>query len=187
MRSILLTLAALLLLTSTAFAGPNPVVVLETTKGTAMVMLYPDKSPNTVKNFLTYVNSGFYDGTIFHRVIPGFVVQGGGFTPVMDQKETMPPIAYESGDGLTNDRGTLSMARTQNPDSATSQFYVNLQDNTALNHQSGRPGYTVFGKVVRGMEVFDTIAKVRTSNHGMYQDVPATPVLIKRAYVYKEQ
>ncbi len=161
-----------------------PVVVMETSMGTIRIELFPEQAPITVENFLAYVDSGFYDGTIFHRVIPGFVIQGGGFTPEMVQKETRDPITNESDNGLQNLRGTLSMARTPAAHSATSQFFVNLQDNATLDY-GGRPGstygYAVFGRVIEGMDVVDAIAAVPTGTAGGMQDVPVDPVNIERA------
>jgi len=161
-----------------------PVVVMETSKGTIRIELFPEQAPIAVENFLAYADSGFYDGTIFHRVIPGFVIQGGGFTTEMEQKETRDPITNESDNGLQNLRGTLSMARTPAAHSATSQFFINLQDNPALDY-GGRPGttygYAVFGKVIEGMDVVDAIAAVPTGTAGGMPDVPVDPVVIERA------
>jgi peptidyl-prolyl cis-trans isomerase A (cyclophilin A) len=146
----------------------------------------PDKAPKSAANFLEYVNSGFYDGTVFHRVIKGFMIQGGGMTPDLVQKPTRGPIPIESNNGLKNVRGALSMARTPNPNSATSQFFVNVVDNPFLDYpgQDGA-GYTVFGSVVDGMDVVEKIRNVETGTKGMYQDVPTTPVVIKSARVLK--
>ena len=144
----------------------NPVVLLETTSGDILVELYPDKAPETVANFLKYVDDGFYNNTIFHRVIPGFMIQGGGFTARMQQKDTSAPIKNEADNGLKNDRGTIAMARTMDPHSATAQFFINLVDNDFLNFQapSGNGwGYCVFGRVTEGMDVVDKIAKVKTT------------------------
>ena len=162
-------------------AAQNPQVVFSTTKGDLVIELYADQAPISVKNFLAYVDSGFYDGVIFHRVIPGFVIQGGGFTPEMVKKPTRAPIKNEADNGLKNLRGTLSLARTRVVDSATSQFFINLRDNAALDHRAGNFGYAVFGKVVKGMDVVDTIAGVPTGSHGHYRDVPTIPVVIKKA------
>jgi len=162
----------------------NPVVLLETTSGDILVELYPDKAPETVANFLKYVDNGFYNNTIFHRVIPGFMIQGGGLTARMQQKDTEAPIKNEADNGLKNDRGTIAMARTMDPHSATAQFFVNLVDNDFLNFQapSGNGwGYCVFGKVTEGMDVVDKIAKVKTTTVGMYQDVPSDLVVITGA------
>ncbi len=162
-------------------AADNPKVVMETSKGPFTIELYPDKAPETVKNFLAYVDAGFYDGTIFHRVIPKFMIQGGGFTPDMQQKSTRPPVKTESDNGLKNLRGTIAMARTQDPNSATAQFFINSADNAFLNFTAKTVqgwGYAVFGKVVQGMEVVDEISKVKTGAKGMHRDVPVEPVTI---------
>ena len=162
----------------------NPVVLLETTSGDILVELYPDKAPETVANFLKYVDNGFYNNTIFHRVIPGFMIQGGGLTARMQQKDTSAPIKNEADNGLKNDRGTIAMARTMDPHSATAQFFINLVDNDFLNFQapSGNGwGYCVFGRVTEGMDVVDKIAKVKTTTVGMYQDVPSDLVVITGA------
>jgi cyclophilin family peptidyl-prolyl cis-trans isomerase len=160
----------------------NPIVVMETSKGTIRIELDAAKAPNTVKNFLAYVDSGFYNGTIFHRVMSGFMIQGGGFTPDMDQKDTRPPIQNESANGLTNDRGTLAMARTGDPHSATAQFFINHGSNNGfLNKDQARDGwgYAVFGKVIEGMDVVDAIAAVPTGISAGMENVPSTPVVIK--------
>jgi peptidyl-prolyl cis-trans isomerase A (cyclophilin A) len=158
----------------------NPVVIMKTSKGEIRIELAPDKAPITVGNFLTYVQSGHYNGTIFHRVIPGFMIQGGGMTANMVPKATNPPIKNEAANGLKNDRGTIAMARTQAPDSATCQFFINVADNTALDYAgSGQEGYAVFGKVIAGMDVVDTIIKVPVRNVGMNANVPVEPVFIE--------
>lgn len=165
-------------------AAAHPRVALETSKGNIVVELYQDKAPKTVKNFLDYVKAGFFDGTIFHRVIPNFMIQGGGFTPDMNEKPTRPPVQNEADNGLGNQRGTLAMARTPDPHSAGAQFFINLKDNTPLNFTSKTAqgwGYAVFGRVVEGMEVVDAIAQVQTTSKGMYDDVPVQPVVIKKA------
>jgi cyclophilin family peptidyl-prolyl cis-trans isomerase len=160
----------------------NSMVKMTTSLGEITIELYPDQAPETVENFLQYTDSGFFDGTIFHRVIPGFVLQGGGFTPDMERKETREPIPNESDNGLKNLRGTLSMARLPDPHSATSQFFVNLVDNPHLDHQGGAQwGYAVFGKVVEGMEVIDQIGGVETTTRAGHRDVPAEPVVIEEA------
>ena len=159
---------------------------IETSMGSITVELDDEKAPITVKNFLDYAASGHYDGTIFHRVIDGFMIQGGGFTKAMDQKPTKAPIKNEASNGLTNKRGTIAMARTMVVDSATSQFFINLVDNAFLDFRNPTPqgfGYAVFGKVTKGMEVVDKIAKVQTGNRGMHQDVPVKPVVIKKVTV----
>ena len=162
--------------------GAAPQVEFKTTAGTIRVELYPDKAPATVRNFLEYVDAGFYNGTIFHRVIDGFMIQGGGFTPEMTQKPTRAPIALESRNGLRNERGTIAMARTSVPDSATAQFFINVVDNAMLNHpQPDGHGYAVFGKVVSGMDVVDRIRKTPTANRGPMGNVPTTPVVIESA------
>ncbi len=157
-------------------------VVMVTNYGKITVELYPGESPVTVENFLRYVDDGFYDGTIIHRVIPGFVIQGGGFTSDMEQKPTRSSIANEAANGLKNRRGTLSMARTQDINSATSQFFVNLQDNTVLDHGERDFGYAVFAEVSDGMDVVDQIAAVPTGNSGPHENVPVEPVIIESAY-----
>ena len=161
----------------------NPVVVIETSKGTIKVELWADKAPVTVANFLSYVDKKFYDGLIFHRVIKGFMAQGGGFTPDMKQKQPDKPIKNEATADKANDRGTLAMARTNVVDSATSQFFINLVDNKFLNHEDNTSsgfGYCAFGKVLDdGMKVVDEIGKVETGNRGGYNDVPVEPVIIK--------
>lgn len=158
-------------------------VVMETSEGNIRIELWPDKAPTTVKNFLQYVDEGFYSGTIFHRVIDGFMIQGGGFTPDMQQKPTHAPIKNEATADLRNDRGTIAMARTGVVDSATAQFFINVQDNPNLNHRDETVrgfGYAVFGKVVEGMDVVDKIKKVPTSTVGMNQNVPVKPVIIQQ-------
>ncbi|MEN6503761.1 MAG: peptidylprolyl isomerase [Planctomycetaceae bacterium] len=154
---------------------------METSKGTIKIELWADKAPITVKNFLTYANEKFFDGTIFHRVIPNFMIQGGGFDATMKQKPTHDPIKNEAKADVKNDRGTIAMARTSVVDSATAQFFINLKDNAFLNHQDEtdeRFGYCAFGKVIEGMDVVDAIAKVRTGNKNGHQDVPVEPVTI---------
>lgn len=163
-----------------AKADGNPRVKMETSKGDMIIELYPEQAPITVKNFLTYVDSGFYNDTIFHRVIADFMLQGGGFTKDMNQKPTMPPIKNEAKNGLKNERGTLSMARTAAVDSATSQFFVNLKHNEFLDHGVRDYGYAVFGKVVKGLDVVDAIGGVPTRNVGHFGDVPTEPVMIKK-------
>ena len=163
-----------------ASAQANPQVLIKTSKGEIVVELYPAKAPVTVENFLKYVDSKFYDGTIFHRVIGNFMIQGGGFTPDMKQKTTQPPIKLESQNGLKNDTGWIAMARTSVPDSATSQFFINVVDNAMLNHpQPDGHGYAVFGKVIQGMDTVTAIKSVKTSSAGMHRDVPADPVVIQ--------
>ncbi len=159
--------------------GVNPMVLVKTSMGNFKIELFQKEAPITVANFLNYVDKKFYDGTIFHRVIPGFVIQGGGFDTKMMSKATLPPIKNEATNGLKNLRGTLSMARTSDINSATSQFFVNLVDNAALDHMSdAQYGYAVFGKVVEGMDVVDKIAAVKTTSKGQHQDVPETAVVV---------
>jgi peptidyl-prolyl cis-trans isomerase B (cyclophilin B) len=161
--------------------GANPVVIIETSLGTIRVELFADKAPETVKNFLQYVDDRFYDGLIFHRVIKDFMIQGGGFEPGMKPRKTRPPIKNESANGLSNRRGTIAMARTAEPDSATSQFYINVRDNTFLDRNQARDGvgYCVFGQVIEGMEVVDKISLVKTTSRAGHRDVPEEDVLIK--------
>ncbi len=162
----------------------NPQVVFHTTKGDIVIELWPEQAPKTVENFLAYANSGHFEGTIFHRVIPGFVIQGGGFTADMKQKSTQPPIQNEADNGLKNERGTLSMARTNNPHSATSQFFINLTDNRSLDHPgSSGWGYAVFGKVAEGMDVVDAIAAVPTGYVGGHGDVPKEPIVVEKVTI----
>jgi peptidyl-prolyl cis-trans isomerase A (cyclophilin A) len=156
-------------------------VELTTTLGTITVELYPDDAPLTVENFLAYVDAGFYDGTVFHRVIPGFMVQCGGLTADLAEKPTRPAIQNEAANGLKNERGTLAMARTQEIHSATSQFFVNLSDNTFLDHGTRDYGYAVFGRVTDGMDVVDRIAAVPTATRSGHQDVPVEAVIIESA------
>jgi peptidyl-prolyl cis-trans isomerase A (cyclophilin A) len=165
-------------------APTGPVVALEvaqgrTAFGTITLALDPEKAPITVRNFLEYVRSGHYEGTVFHRVIPGFMIQGGGFTPALEEKPNQGPIKSEARNGLRNSRGTLAMARTNDPDSADCQFFVNLRDNHRLDYGIGGAGYTVFGRVLEGMEVVDRIAMVPTSSRGSHQNVPQMAVVIK--------
>ena len=158
----------------------NTRVVMETSKGSLTIELEDDKAPITVKNFLAYVDEGFYDNTIFHRVIPNFMIQGGGFEPGMRQKKTKASIRNESTNGLSNERGTLAMARTSVPDSATCQFFINVKDNDSLDRAVDRAaGYAVFGKVADGMEVVDKIKMVKTTSKPPHDDVPVTAVVIK--------
>ena len=168
--------------------GKNPMILMSTSMGDIKIELYEDKAPVTVKNFLSYVNDKFYDGTIFHRVIPNFMIQGGGFDKDMKEKTTKAPIKNEAGNGLKNDTGTLAMARTNVVDSATAQFFVNVKDNAFLNHRDESAagfGYAVFGKVVDGMDVVHKIEQVQTGKKGMYSDVPVEPVVIKSVTVVK--
>jgi len=151
----------------------------KTTKGTFTVELFHKEAPISAENFQRYADEGFFNGTIFHRVIPDFVIQGGGLTPDMKSKPTRAPIKNEATNGLKNKRGTLSMARTNDVNSATSQFFVNLKDNDFLDHSPGNYGYAVFGRIVEGMDVVDAIAAVKTGRKGMYEDVPLEPVVVE--------
>jgi len=174
--------------TSNPFEKEMPRVILHTSKGNITVELYQDQAPVSVENFLSYARQGFYDGTIFHRVIPGFMIQGGGFTRDLQPKSNDKPIRNEADNGLSNQRGSIAMARTNDPHSATSQFFINVVDNSAsLDHrgkQSGRTwGYAVFGQVVEGMEVVDEIRFVATEVRGPHQDVPVEPVVIERVEI----
>jgi cyclophilin family peptidyl-prolyl cis-trans isomerase len=162
-------------------SGENPLVRFQTSHGDFSVEVDEESAPVSAKNFLRYVDEGFFDGTIFHRVIPGFMIQGGGFTADMEHKQGHAPIRNEGGNGLKNLRGTLAMARTNDPNSATSQFFINLVDNDFLNQRSGNPGYAVFGRVVGGIDVVDRIAKVKTGRRHGHDDVPAEAVLISTA------
>jgi len=188
LSQFLVLCAALILFTgcNAMSESKNPVVTLETTKGNIIIELYPEKAPETVANFIQYVQDGFYDGTIFHRVIPNFMVQGGGFTDDMSEKSTREPIKNEANNGLANENGTIAMARTPNPHSASSQFFINVKDNAFLDFQNETPngwGYCVFGKVSEGMDVVSSIVAVPTGNHGMHQDVPVEPIIIMKASV----
>ncbi len=185
-----LLLVILLGVLATSFAGVgslcaqekagNPMVLVKTSMGSFKIELFAKEAPVTVKNFLNYVDKKFYDGTIFHRVMPGFVIQGGGFDKNMVQKTTLAPIQNEAKNGLNNLRGTLSMARTNDINSATSQFFVNLKSNASLDHVSeAQFGYAVFGKVAQGMDVIDKIAAVTTGNKGPHQNVPVKPIVIE--------
>ena len=186
LSQFLVLCAALILFTgcNAMSESKNPVVTLETTKGNIIIELYPEKAPETVANFIQYVQDGFYDGTIFHRVIPGFMIQGGGFTTDMARKDTRDPIGNEADNGLANARGTLAMARTSDPHSATAQFFINVVDNAFLDHQSPTPrgwGYAVFGRVVDGMDVVDAIVESPTGRSGGMSDVPVEAIVIEHA------
>ena len=162
----------------------NPSVVLDTSLGSITLELFADAAPASTKNFLGYVERGFYDGTVFHRVIPGFMIQGGGFTDDMVRKPTRDPITNEADNGRVNRRGTLAMARTSDPHSATAQFFINVVDNDFLNHSGKTPrgwGYAVFGRVTAGMDVVDAIAAVQTGRANGMSDVPLEPVMIRKA------
>lgn len=177
LKVLVLCFAVIGMVTAGAARAANPVVVIETNMGTIKVELFEDKAPDSVKNFLTYVDDKHYDGTIFHRVIDGFMIQGGGFDEKMVQKKTRPPIKNEAGNGLANKKYTLAMARTSDPDSATSQFYINVADNAFLDRANARDkvGYCVFGQTLEGKEVVDKIAKVKTGA----RDVPTETIVIK--------
>jgi peptidyl-prolyl cis-trans isomerase B (cyclophilin B) len=179
-RTLLGALAAACLLVGTTRAA-NPVVIIETSMGPIKVELFEDKAPISVKNFLEYVDDKHFDGLVFHRVIAKFMIQGGGFEPGMKQKKTKAPIKNESGNGISNERGTLAMARTSDPDSATSQFFINTVDNKFLDKAEARDGvgYAVFGKVVDGLDVVDKIKSVKTGRRGPHSDVPVDDVIIK--------
>ncbi len=188
-RGFALGVAFLLALLGCSPAGSEPkggpVVLMATSLGDIKIELYEKEAPETVRNFLSYVNDKFYDGTIFHRVIPNFMIQGGGFTPEMQQKPTKPPIKNEAGNGLKNATGTIAMARTTDPDSATAQFFINVKDNDFLNRDQAQDGvgYAVFGKVIEGMDVVHRIERVPTGRRGMHADVPVDPVMIKSVTV----
>jgi peptidyl-prolyl cis-trans isomerase A (cyclophilin A) len=183
---ILVALLGFLLQTPAPAAAPqpapgNPVVVIETSAGAITAELFKDRAPVSVENFLQYLREGHYGGTIWHRVVPGYVIQGGGYTPELVEKSTHPPIQNEATNGLSNLRGTLAMARTRQARSATSQFYINLANNPSLDHRGFSPddfGYAVFGRVLAGMDVVDRIAAVRTASRDGMDTVPVTPVLI---------
>lgn len=189
-RTVSLSLASLVLASASTWASAqsaaNPRVKFATSQGEFVVELEPAKAPKTVENFLQYVNDKHYEGTVFHRVIDGFMIQGGGFTADMQQKPTRAPIPLEAKNGLKNDRYTIAMARTSNPNSATSQFYINVANNDMLNapNPDGH-GYAVFGKVVQGQAVIDKIRTVPTGNRGMHQNVPVSAVTITSATVLK--
>lgn len=188
MRRTLLSLllAIPLVMSSLAFAQDNPIVVMETNKGSIRIELWADKAPISVENFLRYTENSYFDGLIFHRVIPGFMIQGGGFDPDMVQKTTYDAIKNEASAAVPNARGTLAMARTNVVDSATSQFFINLVDNDFLNHTDETPrgfGYAVFGEVIEGMDVVDAIATAETGNQRGHQNVPVDPIIITSASV----
>ena len=179
MRRLLFLLA---LIASPALWAANPQVELRTSLGMITLELYPERAPVTVKNFLQYVEDGFYDGTIFHRVIDGFMIQGGGFTRDLNPKPTRAPIPIESQNGLRNDVGTIAMARTRDANSATAQFFINVVNNDDLNYpKPDGHGYTVFGKVIKGMETVNKVAKVPTETRSQHQNVPVKPVIIESA------
>ncbi len=168
---------------ASASDAANPSVIIHTSLGDITLELFAEEAPASVENFLAYANEGFYDGTIFHRVISHFMIQGGGMTPDLKPKATRDPVVNEAGNGISNTRGTVAMARTSQPDSATSQFFINVQDNGSLDRNPTSAGYTVFGKVTEGMEVVDEIRFVETTSFPPYHDVPAEPVLIESVEV----
>lgn len=187
-----LTAAILILISTLSYAQENTMsdkqikVKLTTTLGDFTIQLNSEKAPISVNNFLNYAKEGFYNGTIFHRVIPGFMAQGGGFDAEFEQKTPNAPIKNEADNGLTNKRGTLAMARTPEPNSATAQFFINYKDNSFLNHTSPTPngwGYAVFGEVIEGMDVVDAMTKEPTGNKGMHQDVPKTNIVIEKVEI----
>jgi peptidyl-prolyl cis-trans isomerase B (cyclophilin B) len=191
MRNFIFSLM-LLLTTTFSFATENKMsdtaskVKLTTSLGEIIIQLNPEKAPISSANFLTYVNEGFYNSTLFHRVIPGFMAQGGGFDTDFNQKSVHDPIKNEADNGLTNKRGTLAMARTNVPNSATAQFFINYKDNASLNHTSPTAsgwGYAVFGEVIEGMDIVDAMAKQPTGNRGGHQDVPKTDIVVEKAEV----
>jgi peptidyl-prolyl cis-trans isomerase B (cyclophilin B) len=188
MRRALTATLLILLITATPLlagsAAAPPKVKFETSMGNIILTLNPEKAPATVANFLAYVRDGYYDGTIFHRVIKGFMIQGGGFDAQMQKKQTRAPIANEADNGLANVKGSIAMARTNDPHSATAQFFINTVDNAFLNHRAKTAkgwGYCVFGSVIEGQAVVQKIEQVATGRQGMYGDVPKTPVVIKKA------
>ena len=184
-RLFLLVLAFLF---SVAAPAANPQLEVKTSQGTLLIELYQDKAPKSVENFLQYAKDGFFNGTIFHRVIPDFMIQGGGFTPDMKQKETRATIQNEAKNGLKNELGTLAMARTSDPHSASAQFFINVKDNAFLDYPSRDGwGYAVFGKVVQGLDVVQKIARVPTARSGYFSDVPVTPVVIESVKLLPEK
>jgi peptidyl-prolyl cis-trans isomerase A (cyclophilin A) len=167
------------MLSQTVYAEGNTMVIIKTSKGDIKLELFADKSPITVENFLQYVKDGHYNGTVFHRVIDGFMIQGGGMDAAMKEKKTRAPIKNEASNGVSNKKYTLAMARTNDPDSATAQFFINLIDNDFLDKNPRSAGYAVFGQVVEGMKIVDEIGKVKTGNKGFHQDVPVEPITIE--------
>lgn len=186
LKLFLLFVFIIIFITTSKAQAETTMVKMETSKGVITIELDGDKAPDTVANFISYVQEGFYDGTIFHRVISNFMIQGGGFTEDMAQKPTRNPIQNEANNGLMNDTGTIAMARTQDPHSATAQFFINVKDNDFLNFKSETPqgwGYAVFGIVTEGMDVVNAIKDVQTKTVGPYQDVPADTVTIKKVTI----
>ena len=186
-RAAALVLAGCILFSQSLAAEGNPTAVIKTSMGEIRLELFPEKAPASVENFVNYANSGFYDGTIFHRVISHFMIQGGGMTPDMRKKATGEPIPNEASNGLSNKRGTIAMARTNDPHSATAQFFINVQDNMNLDFGGGTNsrnwGYAVFGRVTEGMEVVDEIRFVQTTRKPPYSDVPVEPVIIEQVRI----
>ena len=182
MKTNLFALLAALVVSTSVYAA-DPQVELKTSMGTITLELYAEKAPKSVENFLQYVKDGHFKGTIFHRVIPGFMIQGGGFNVDFVQKKTSAPIQNEAGNGLRNEAGTIAMARTNDPHSATAQFFINVSDNQALNFSPGNPGYAVFGKVVKGMDVVKKIEAVETGSQPPHQNAPRKAVVIEDAKI----
>ena len=183
----LLVLFVTLLFSLTAFAA-NPQVEMKTSQGIIIIELYRDKAPQSVENFLRYVKEDFYKGTLFHRVIDGFMIQGGGFSSGMKEKPTREPIQNEAKNGLKNEVGTIAMARTGDPHSATAQFFINLKNNTSLDYPKPDGwGYAVFGKVIKGLDVVQKIGKTTTGSSGFYQDVPTTPIVIESVKILTDK
>ena len=183
LRTLLATLTLFISFVSFHAQAQNPQVEMRTSMGTIVLELYPENAPETVKNFVQYVRDGFYNGTVFHRVIADFMVQGGGFTADLQQKKPRDPIKHEGGNGLTNQVGTIAMARTADPHSATSQFFINVVDNQMLNFRGPGPqeiGYTVFGRVIKGLDVVNKIRNVETTARGPHQNVPVQTVTIEK-------
>jgi cyclophilin family peptidyl-prolyl cis-trans isomerase len=181
MHMLKTAIASLALLAASIAGAASPQVELKTNMGTIVLELYPDRAPESVKNFQQYVQSGHYNGTVFHRVIPGFMIQGGGFTADLGHKPTREPIKNEATNGVKNTTGTIAMARTSDPHSATAQFFINVVDNAFLDYREGNFGYAVFGKVVSGMDIVQSIAAVPTAARPPHQNVPVKPVLIESA------
>lgn len=183
----LLVLFVTLLFSLTAFAA-NPQVEMKTSQGIIIIELYRDKAPQSVENFLRYAKEDFYKGTLFHRVIDGFMIQGGGFSSGMKEKPTREPIQNEAKNGVKNETGTIAMARTSDPHSATAQFFINLKNNTSLDYPNPDGwGYAVFGKVIRGLDVVQKIGKTTTGSSGFYQDVPTTPIVIESVKILTDK
>ena len=183
----LLVLFVTLLFSLTAFAA-NPQVEMKTSQGIIIIELYRDKAPQSVENFLRYVKEDFYKGTLFHRVIDGFMIQGGGFSSGMKEKPTHEPIQNEAKNGVKNEMGTIAMARTGDPHSATAQFFINLKNNTSLDYPNPDGwGYAVFGKVIKGLDVVQKIGKTTTGSSGFYQDVPTTPIVIESVKILTDK